>query len=154
MTSPFFLAAVTLDVPDFIAPRPRSVATAVGAIRRHLPGPSRPHFRPLVSYGSVPARIGHNEGAAAADMFLVKAAMEGPGGTAGRAAMEGPGGAAGRVAAAVPLVDVKLNVVSIRVRAKNRNRSWNFRALNSPFISAAVGRGGGRWLASLLLELE
>jgi hypothetical protein len=89
----------------------------------------------------VPARIGHDDGAAAADMFLVKAAMEGPGGTAGRAAMEGPGGAAGR-AAAVPLVDVKLNVVSIRVRAKNRNRSWNFRALNSPFIFAGGGREG------------
>ncbi len=152
MTSPFFLAAVTLDVPDFIAPRPRSVATAVGAIRRHLPGPSRPHFRPLVSYGSVPARIGHNEGAAAADMFLVKAAMEGPGGTAGRAAMEGPGVAAGR-AAAVPLVDVKLNVVSIRVRAKNRNRSWNFRTLNSPFYFRRCGEGRGRYMASVLLEL-
>jgi hypothetical protein len=120
---------------------------AAGAIRRHLPGPSRPHFRPLISYGSVPAGIGNDDGATAADMFLVKAAMEGPGGTAGRAAIEGPGGAARR-AAAVPLVDVKLNVVSIRVRAKNRNRSWNFRALNSPFIFAAGGRGGGTYMAS------
>jgi hypothetical protein len=83
----------------------------------------------------VPAGIGNNDDRAAADMFLVKAAMEGPGGAAGRAA-------------AVPLVDVKLNVVSIRVRAKNRNRSWNFRALNSPFIFAAVGRGRGRYMAS------
>jgi hypothetical protein len=82
----------------------------------------------------VPARIGNDDGAAAADMFLVKAAMEGP---AGRAAER---------AAAVPLVDVKLNVVSIRVRAKNRNRSWNFRALNSPFIFAGVGRG--RYMAN------
>ncbi len=118
------------------------MAAGAGAVRRHLPGPSRPHFRPLVSYGSVPAWIGHDDGASAADMFLVKAAMEGPGRVAGGvAAMEGPGGAAGR-AAAVPLVDVKLNVVSIRVRAKNRNRSWNFRALNSPFIFAGGGREG------------
>ncbi len=125
---------------------------AAGAVRRRLPVPSssRPHFRPLVSYGSVPARIGNDDGAAAADMFLVKAAMEGPGGTAGRAAMEGPGGAAGR-AAAVPLVDVKLNVVSIRVRAKNRNRSWNFRTLNSPFIFAGGGERRGRYMASYSL---
>ncbi len=127
------------------------MAGAAGAVvRRHLPGPSRPHFRKLVSYGSVPDWIGHDDGASAANMFLVKAAMEGPGRVAGGvAAMEGPGGAAGRVAAAVPLVDVKLNVVSIRVRAKNRNRSWNFRALNSPFISPGGRRGGGDiWLVS------
>ncbi len=84
----------------------------------------------------MPAGIGHDDGAAAADMFLVKAAMEGPGGAA-----------AGR-AAAVPLVDVKLNVVSIRVRAKNRNRSWIFSRVELSLYFRRCGEGRGRYMAS------
>ena len=102
MTSVFpFGSTVTLEVPNRLV-RTRSKSVAPG---RQLSG-SRPHFRPLVSYGSVPTRLGLEEDV----MFFSKAAM---------------GRSARTPAAAVPMVDVKLNVVSIRVRAKNRNRIWN-----------------------------
>ena len=102
VTSVFpFGSTVTLEVPNRLV-RTRSKSVAPG---RQLSG-SRPHFRPLVSYGSVPTRLGLEEDV----MFFSKTAM---------------GRSARTPAAAVPMVDVKLNVVSIRVRAKNRNRIWN-----------------------------
>ena len=92
VTSVFpFGSTVTLEVPNRLV-RTRSKSVAPG--------------RQLVSYGSVPTRLGLEEDV----MFFSKTAM---------------GRSARTPAAAVPMVDVKLNVVSIRVRAKNRNRIWN-----------------------------